>query len=214
MFARSLCWCSAIFFSAFSFTKDIYVKSSSTAENPDGTQTSPFRRFTRAFQEAEPGDTIFVAPGDYPETGDFGLGQLNLSGVLIKHWGGAAQIGVRTNVTTGEWDDADNDGIPDQVEIKYGLNPNSAADAVKDKDRDGLTNLEEYERDTKLDVSNFTGGLTGQFAVDPSGSASYTIPISVPPGTAGMQPNLSIIINSRGGPGLVGVGGSLAGLCS
>ncbi|MDR2849754.1 MAG: thrombospondin type 3 repeat-containing protein [Verrucomicrobiota bacterium] len=40
--------------------------------------------------------------------------------------------------------DSDKDGIPDQVEIAWGLNPNDPADAAGDLDGDGFTNLEEY----------------------------------------------------------------------
>jgi RHS repeat-associated protein len=54
----------------------------------------------------------------------------------------------------------------------------------------------------------------GQFAVRPDGSSYYTIPIQVPPGTAGMQPNLALAYNSRRGNGIVGVGWSLSGLSS
>jgi len=40
--------------------------------------------------------------------------------------------------------DSDHDGIPDEWEIKHGLNPNDPGDAVKDANGDGYTNLEKY----------------------------------------------------------------------
>lgn len=40
--------------------------------------------------------------------------------------------------------DSDRDGMPDQWEILYGLDPHDPSDANKDKDGDGYTNLEEY----------------------------------------------------------------------
>lgn len=40
--------------------------------------------------------------------------------------------------------DTDQDGMPDAWEIKYGLNPNNAADATGDFDHTGYTNLEKY----------------------------------------------------------------------
>ena len=44
--------------------------------------------------------------------------------------------------------DADNDGMPDAWELKFGLNPNDPADAKEDADGDMFTNLEEFEAKT------------------------------------------------------------------
>ncbi len=40
--------------------------------------------------------------------------------------------------------DTDRDGMPDEWEKAHGLNPRDPADAVKDRDGDGYTNIEEY----------------------------------------------------------------------
>ncbi len=44
--------------------------------------------------------------------------------------------------------DSDSDGLPDDYELSNGLNPNDPSDASADLDRDGLTNLEEFQRGT------------------------------------------------------------------
>lgn len=58
----------------------------------------------------------------------------------------------------------------------------------------------------------FNGALAGKLSVGPSGAALYTIPISIPPGIAGMAPNLSLVYNSQGGNGIAGQGMELSGL--
>ena len=44
--------------------------------------------------------------------------------------------------------DADGDGLPDEWERKYGLNPSDPADANADPDRDDFTNIEEFRAKT------------------------------------------------------------------
>lgn len=40
--------------------------------------------------------------------------------------------------------DSDRDGMPDEWEIRYGLNPNDPSNAIKDCNGDGYTNIEKY----------------------------------------------------------------------
>jgi hypothetical protein len=47
--------------------------------------------------------------------------------------------------------DGDHDGMPNAWETQYGLDPNSAADAVADADGDGYTNVEEFINATDPD---------------------------------------------------------------
>lgn len=44
--------------------------------------------------------------------------------------------------------DSDGDGIPDEEELRLGMDPNNPADAQLDEDHDGLTALEEYRAGT------------------------------------------------------------------
>ena len=59
---------------------------------------------------------------------------------------------------------------------------------------------------------NTFGYTTGQFNVSDAGSATYSIPFIVPPGTGGMTPQIGIAYSSQGGNGLMGVGWSLQGI--
>ena len=78
-----------------------------------------------------------------------------------------------------------------------------------------------YDRDIFPDMAPLAmapaakaGAIEGNFAVSSSGSATYSIPILVPPGRLGMEPKLSITYDSGGDFGLLGKGFSIAGLSS
>lgn len=66
-----------------------------------------------------------------------------------------------------------------------------------------------------LDKSNYVPGtIGGSTSISPSGGATYQLPIQVSPGSHGMQPNLSVVLSSQAGNGLLGWGCNLAGLSS
>ncbi|MHB8446873.1 MAG: NHL domain-containing protein [Rudaea sp.] len=58
-----------------------------------------------------------------------------------------------------------------------------------------------------------TGTMAGQAGTD-GGASTYSVPIVVPPGRAGMQPSLSLNYNSRSGDGVMGMGWTISGLSS
>lgn len=58
----------------------------------------------------------------------------------------------------------------------------------------------------------FHGAVLGEATVGIDGAASYTIPIEVPPGTAGIHPDLQLRYDSQNGNGILGMGWTLGGL--
>jgi hypothetical protein len=60
--------------------------------------------------------------------------------------------------------------------------------------------------------ANSVGRTVGQFAVSPTGSAQYTIPIWTPPGIRGVQPHLALSYDSHSGYGIMGPGWTMSGL--
>jgi 6-phosphogluconolactonase len=80
--------------------------------------------------------------------------------------------------------DVDNDGMPNDYEVRNGFNPNFAGDAAQDADFDGLTNLQEFQgrtapRDPDTDRDGISDG-----ANDPDGAG----PIIAGPDPEPLQP--------------------------
>jgi RHS repeat-associated protein len=55
------------------------------------------------------------------------------------------------------------------------------------------------------------GSTPGSFAVTANGAATYTVPLALPPGRAGLAPSLALTYDSNAGNGPVGMGFSLTG---
>jgi hypothetical protein len=66
--------------------------------------------------------------------------------------------------------------------------------------------------DPTAGLSAFPGTLNGELSVSPSGAAMYKVPIALPPGIAGMVPNLALVYSSQGANGIAGQGWDLTGL--
>src|SRR4029078_11544582 len=70
-----------------------------------------------------------------------------------------SQVGGYPEYKGVVYKDSDNDGIPDDWEIKHGLNPKDPNDASWDRDKDGYTNIEEY-LNSVVDLNKVTPAKT------------------------------------------------------
>lgn len=61
-------------------------------------------------------------------------------------------------------------------------------------------------------AGSLAGSAEGSLGVSPSGMATYSMPIAIPPGTAGIQPSVSLSYTSTTAVGPLGAGWSIGGL--
>jgi RHS repeat-associated protein len=105
--------------------------------------------------------------------------------------------------------DQDSDGVSNQDERTAGtsmLDYNSRTSTLGQTIPAGWPNIAST---TKTEAVGLTAG---QLSVDKSGALTYSVPIWVSPGTAGMQPKLALNYSSQAGAGIAGYGWSLSGL--
>lgn len=77
-------------------------------------------------------------------------------------------------MTTFEFADADEDGIPDYWELRYGMNPTNSADALIDSDLDDANNLKEYR--SRTNPTNATSLLKVEMlGIDPAADGAMDI---------------------------------------
>ncbi len=98
--------------------------------------------------------------------------------------------------------DRDHDGMPDEWEKRYGLDPNDPADGSADKNRDGYTNVEEYLNNTDplAASSEVSVGLLRDIRYGQAGDESLLLDANVPAGE-GLHPVVVIVHGGGWGSG-------------
>lgn len=104
---------------------------------------------TQDVTAAAAGTTYATTNAGIASVGSGGLVTAVRSGTVIiraTNEGTAGLLAIRVQLTG----DSDGDGIPDDVEIAAGLNPNNPVDALEDADHDGLSNRAEFDHGTQI----------------------------------------------------------------
>lgn len=109
---------------------------------------------------------------------------------------GLVFYGTPGTASAGEGDD-----ITAQDETRFGARPATQRAQLESRSQETATTLAEQH-----------GIDQGQATVTASGALDYSLPIEVIPGIKGVQPKLSVSVNSLADNGLLGAGGSLEGL--
>ncbi len=103
-------------------------------------------------------DVSATASGTNYTTSNAAIASVSADGVVTAVASGTVVIqasndgasGIITANVTVAGKDSDGDGIPDEDEIKLGLDPHNPVDAQEDLDRDDLTNLQEFKLGTDI----------------------------------------------------------------
>jgi hypothetical protein len=147
---------------------------------------------TANFSDGSMADVTPFASGTTYVSSNSAIASVSPDGLVTAAGSGAALISALNDGVLGlvsisvmiEGADSDGDGIPDEVEISFGLNPNNPADAMLDLDNDGLDNLAEYTLGTALDNPDSDGdgiqdGLEIQTSTDPNDPLSFDLAVTL-----------------------------------
>ncbi|GFR59806.1 rhs family protein, partial [Elysia marginata] len=117
------------------------------------------------------------------------------------------------------FEDRNNDGLADLVIRKAGeIQQVSLSDSQSQLMAAVIDDID--DADTSTVYSSWSapgatqpiGALPGKGGVSPFGGSQYSIPVEVPPGVNGLQPNLSINYSSKQGNGVAGLGWGVSGI--
>jgi RHS repeat-associated protein len=87
-----------------------------------------------------------------------------------------------------------------------------SADEVKGTKSPGSKNKSSQTQTSSVTAPVDAGRTMGNLDVSASGAATYAIPISVPPGIAGVAPQVALTYSSQAGNGLAGYGWNISGV--
>jgi hypothetical protein len=113
-----------------------------TAHYPDNS--------TKDVSAAAAGTNYTTSNASIASVGADGLVTAVASGTVVIQATNDGAAGIITANVTVVGNDSDGDGIPDEDEIKLGLDPHNPVDAQEDFDRDDLTNVREFHLGTDI----------------------------------------------------------------
>ena len=130
-----------------------------TATYPDNT--------TKDVSAANSGTNYTTSNPAIVSVGANGLLTAVANGTVVIQATNDGATGIITAKVTVAGVDSDNDGIPDDAEVRLGLDPHNAVDAQEDFDRDNLTNLQEFQLGTDIRKADTDGdGLNDESEVN------------------------------------------------
>lgn len=108
----------------------------------------------------------------------------------------------------------------DYTEIPLDGTPIDVAQRTTDSNQDNFLLQPSFEQSSDFAISNSVIGesgiseTSGVLATSPTGASTYTVPIKLPPGINGIQPQIAISYNSQAGNGTAGYGWNISGISS